>query len=81
MLGREAGLAEGGEEGVTRSSHVHLPTQPDECLVGTKDHRGGMLIDTGERCNGHHSYSGMGEIQVISFRRGKDRIEHSHFSI
>lgn len=49
MLGREAGLAEGGEEGVTRSSHVHLPTQPDECLVGTQDHCGGMLIHTGER--------------------------------
>lgn len=71
MLGREAGLAEGGEEGVTRSSHVHLPTQPDECLVGTQDHRGGVLIDTGERGNSYNGYSGMGEIQVLSFRRGK----------
>ena len=70
MLGREASLAEGGEEGVTRSGHVHLSTQLDECLVGAEDHCSGVLIHTGERGNvttvtQRHA----GKLHVLSFGR------------
>ena len=55
---RKTGFAERGEEGISRGGHAKGPTQLDERLVRSQNHRSRLFIHTEGERDGRHGYRG-----------------------